>query len=155
VNVGAIQELDSLRSQLEERLNLHDRIASRMHVPSIEEIKNSDYIACAKDRDGKMLAVSKGYSQAFGISDLEYSGKLDSAVWAADGQDFEDHDRFVRETGVTFEGYEAWFNAKEGEYQMALVIKRPYKDGGTRMNIPRDSLKIINEEEYKAFKNGC
>lgn len=147
-----IAQLRHLKNVCQGFYDLHNHMKEINITPTLGEIREAAWIEFAKDENGIMLAVSKGYTTLTGIKSKDYEGKTDSAVWGKDGDGFSMRDSYVRETGFTLETVEVWLNPRDNMYQKGVVIKMPYplKSGriGTRGKIHRDSVEYIDEVEY-------
>lgn len=153
-----LHDLTADIERVREQAALHKRTAMRNNPPSLDAIRQADYIVWVKGTDGRMLASSKGYEQLTGIPSVEYEGRTDYSVWGEDGIRFAQDDEYVRKTGYTLmDVRQAWFNPKAQMHQTGLITITPYPLGvevGTMGRCPRDSLEFVTEERYREIING-
>ena len=100
-----------------------DRVLSRAHVFEPEAIRASRELEWLKDKDGRMFALSAGYSQHLGVDARFYEGKFDYEIHGGgDGDRFLEVDEIMRkhQTAVILE--ESWTNGA-GSKERGLVLK--------------------------------
>ena len=149
----AIGEVAFLADRVRAQDRLHKRVSRRNNPPSLDAIRQAEYIAWVKGANGSMLAVSKGYTALTGIAAQDYEGSDDVDMWGDDGERFLLDDEYVRNTGYPLVDVEqAWWSAKDQTYMAGLVTIVPYPLGtkiGTLGRLPRDTVRIVEPEEYK------
>lgn len=103
------------------------RLSKLLVTPSM--ISDCAAVCFIKDAEGRMVQISEGYEEMFGVPKEEYAGKFDIEIWGDEiGSRFSDHDRIVRENGESWIGYETWFNKKTQRHEKCLLIKTAQYD---------------------------